>query len=71
MGALIYLMLTTGLIVFAGSSRTQTPELIWIIAFIGSFSDTISTNLLQKIIGTITPSEEAMSIPVSMHKKEE
>lgn len=53
MGLLTYLMLTAGLIVFAGSSSPQTPELIWIIAFVGSFSDTLAVNLLKKLVGGI------------------
>ncbi len=51
MGVLTYLMVIAGLIVFAGTANTQTPELIWIIAFIGSFSDNLSINLLQKLLG--------------------
>ena len=51
MGVLTYLMVTAGLIVFAGTANTQTPELLWIIAFVGSFSDNLSINLLQKILG--------------------
>ncbi|MGR9115818.1 MAG: hypothetical protein ACU85E_08630 [Gammaproteobacteria bacterium] len=51
MGVLTYLMVIAGLIVFAGTSSTQTPELLWIIAFVGSFSDDLSINLLQKILG--------------------
>jgi len=51
MGVLTYLMVTAGLIVFAGNANTQTPELLWIIAFVGSFSDNLSINLLQKVLG--------------------
>ncbi len=51
MGVLTYLMVTAGLIVFAGTANTQTPELLWIIAFVGSFSDNLSINLLQKVLG--------------------
>jgi hypothetical protein len=51
MGILTYLMVTAGLIVFAGSGQSKTPELLWVIAFIGSFSDNLSINLLHKIIG--------------------
>ena len=51
MGVLTYLMVIAGLIVFAGTANTQTPELIWIIAFVGSFSDSLSINLLQKLLG--------------------
>lgn len=51
MGVLTYLMVTAGLIVFAGTPNAQTPELLWIIAFVGSFSDSLSINLLQKILG--------------------
>jgi hypothetical protein len=51
MGVLSYLMVAAGLIVFTGNSSSQTPELIWVIAFAGSFSDSLSIDLLQKIIG--------------------
>jgi len=51
MGVLTYLMVTAGLIVFAGNANTQTPELLWIIAFVGSFSDNLSINLLQTVLG--------------------
>ena len=54
MGVLTYLMLISGLIVFAGNSTSiQTPQLLWVIAFIGSFSDTLSINLLQNILGDL------------------
>ena len=58
MGILTYLMVTAGLIVFAGSSQTRTPELLWVIAFVGSFSDTLSITLLQKMVGRFKPVEE-------------
>jgi hypothetical protein len=75
MGVLTYLMVTAGLLVFAGTSQTQTPELLWIIAFIGSFSDTLSITLLQKIVGTFQPveakgahSESSSSQPANLPK---
>ena len=51
MGVLAYLMVIAGLIVFAGKATPQTPELLWVISFVGSFSDTLSINLLQRILG--------------------
>lgn len=51
MGVLTYLMVVAGLIVFAGNANPQTPELLWVIAFVGSFSDTLSINLLEKLLG--------------------
>lgn len=57
MGLLTYLMLIAGLIVFAGDTSTQAPELIWVIAFIGGFSDTLSINLLQRLLGRFRPVE--------------
>lgn len=51
MGVMTYLMVVAGLIVFAGSPTTQTPELLWIIAFVGSFSDDLSVNLLRRVVG--------------------
>ena len=62
MGVMTYLMLTAWLIVFAGSSTTQTPELIWVIAFVGSFSDTLSVNLLQKVIGRFEPQAKSEEV---------
>lgn len=51
MGVLTYLMVIAGLIVFTGEADPETPELLWVIAFVGSFSDTLSINLLQRIVG--------------------
>lgn len=53
MGVLAYLLLRAGLIVFTGGQDTQTPELVWVIAFVGAFSDTLSVNLLQRVIGNV------------------
>jgi hypothetical protein len=61
MGVMTYLMLTTGLIVFVGPTEAatpQTPQLIWVIAFLGSFSDTLSINLLESILGKFPTKEE-------------
>ena len=55
MGVLTYLLLITGLIVFVGDTTTRTPELLWVIAFAGSFSDTLSINLLHKALGRFEP----------------
>lgn len=62
MGVLTYLMVVTGLIIFAGNTKTSTPELIWVIAFVGSFSDTLSINLLQKILGQFSPVENSNQV---------
>jgi hypothetical protein len=51
MGVLTYLMVVTGLLVFAGSVSPKSPELLQVLAFVGSFSDTLSINLLQRILG--------------------
>ena len=59
MGVLTYLMVIAGLIVFAGKADLQTPELIWVIAFGGSFSDTLSVTLLQKLLGRFEPVESS------------
>lgn len=53
MGVLTYLMVVAGLIVFAGNPNPRTPELLWVVAFVGSFSDTLSIVLLQKIMGRL------------------
>ncbi|MGC4086637.1 MAG: hypothetical protein QM756_01835 [Polyangiaceae bacterium] len=51
MGVMTFLMVKAGLIVFAGSSQAKTPELLWIIAFAGAFSDTLSVALLERVLG--------------------
>ncbi len=55
MGVLTYLMLKAGLLVFTGQGTAQAPELLWVIAFVGSFSDTLSINLLQRLLGRFEP----------------
>ena len=70
MGLLTYLMVITGLIVFAGNGNVQTPELLWIIAFIGSFSDTLSIGLLQKIVGKFQHSEPPSALPDKPDKQD-
>lgn len=57
MGVLTYLMVVAGLIVFAGIANPKAPELLWVIAFVGSFSDTLSINLLQKMLGKFESAE--------------
>jgi len=57
MGVLTYLLVTAGLVVFSGSAQTQVPELIWVIAFVGGFSDILSRSLLQGILGQFKPVE--------------
>jgi hypothetical protein len=51
MGLMTYLMVVTGLLVFTGGANPKSPELLWVIAFLGSFSDTLSINLLQRLLG--------------------
>jgi len=68
MGLLTYLMVTAGLIVFAGTSKAQTPELLWVIAFVGSFSDSLSVNLLQKIVGKFQAAEAGSANPSASEK---
>lgn len=62
MGVLTYLLVVAGLFVFGGIRETQTPQLIWVIAFVGSFSDTLSINLLQGILGRFRPVESPSSV---------
>lgn len=69
MGVLTYLMVTAGLIVFAGTANTQTPELLWVIAFVGSFSDNLSINLLQKILGKFEVEQEKPENQVAADEK--
>lgn len=59
MGVITYLMVIAGLIVFSGAATPRTPELLWVIAFVGSFSDTLSVNLLQRVLGRFVPLEGA------------
>jgi hypothetical protein len=54
-GVLMYLAVIAGLLVFVGASEPKTPELLWIIAFTGGFSDTLSVGLLQKLLGRFRP----------------
>jgi hypothetical protein len=51
MGTLTYMMVVAGLLVFAQEAQPKTPELLWVVAFIGSFSDTLSIKLLQRVLG--------------------
>lgn len=67
MGVLTYLIVVAGLLVFGGVRETQTPQLIWVIAFVGSFSDTLSINLLQGILGQFRRVES----PVGVKKPEQ
>jgi hypothetical protein len=54
MGVMTYLMLVAGLIIFAGKETAiQVPQLVWVLAFLGGFSDTLSMDLLDKISGKI------------------
>jgi hypothetical protein len=55
MGVVMYLMVIAGLLVLAGTREARTPELLWIIAFVGSFSDTLSINPLQRLLGRFRP----------------
>ena len=62
MGILTYLLLVAGLLVFAGQAEPQTPQLLWVIAFVGSFSDTLSVNLLQKVLGQFEPIDRGSEV---------
>lgn len=48
MGVLCYLMLAAGLLAMTGSTETQLPQLLWVVAFAGSFVDTLSERLLMR-----------------------
>jgi hypothetical protein len=61
MGVMTYLMLITGLIVFAGQDTVKVPQLVWVLAFLGGFSDTLSMDLLDKISGKISLPENQKS----------
>jgi hypothetical protein len=51
MGVILYLMVIAGLVVFAGTTEPKTEQLLWVIAFAGAFSDTVSIGLLEKTLG--------------------
>ena len=51
MGVMTYLLVVSGLIVFAKDGDPKTPELLWILAFAGAYSDTWAVGLLEKLLG--------------------
>jgi hypothetical protein len=55
MGAVIYLVVKSGLIVFGNipDPEVANPELLWIFAFVGGFSESITGRALRLIEGTI------------------
>ena len=70
MGVLIYLMLIAGLFVFADGTNPRTPKLLWVIAFVGGFSDGLFINLLQKLIGSFLPTESQATLDNQQEPKE-
>lgn len=56
MGAFIYLVVKSGLIVFGNMPNPQVanPELLWVFAFIGGFSESLTGNVLKLIEGSVT-----------------
>ena len=65
MGVMLYLLLVSGLIVFTGAADIKNPQLIWIIAFIGSFSQEFSFKLLEKLMGSLKVVEATPSTPTT------
>ncbi len=55
MGAFIYLVVKSGLIVFGNMPNPQVanPELLWVFAFIGGFSESLTGNVLRLIEGSV------------------
>lgn len=49
MGAVSFLLIKSGLLVFGGAKEVSTPELISVVAFIAAFSDKWSITLLDKL----------------------
>lgn len=56
MGAFIYLVVKSGLIVFGNTPNPEVanPELLWVFAFIGGFSESLTGKILKLIEGSIT-----------------
>lgn len=53
MGVMTYLMVKAGLLILSGESEPQAPELLWVIAFAGAFSDTLSITLMDRLTGRL------------------
>ena len=64
MGVLTYLLVAAGLVILVGSPTTQTPELLWVLAFVGGFSDTLSVKLLERIGGQVKPAQVEDDHPI-------
>lgn len=47
MGAAIYLIVKSGLLVFGNTKQIVNPELLWVLAFVGGFSESVSNRLLN------------------------
>jgi hypothetical protein len=73
MGAVIYLVVKSGLIVFGNIPNPQVanPELLWVFAFIGGFSEGITGRALQLIEGSLgeSPSTQGPPPQIEGHSK--
>lgn len=49
MGAVSFLLIQSGLLVFGGAKEVSSPELISVVAFIAAFSDKWSITVLDKL----------------------
>jgi hypothetical protein len=64
MGALAYLAAVSGLFILSGAMGTEPgssqarPELLWILSFLGGFSDRFFEGIIQKILGQINGTEK-------------
>lgn len=58
-GVLLYLVLQAGLTVLSAKSDSPEPqkELFYVLSFLGGFSDTLSVNMLERIMGQLSPTD--------------
>lgn len=57
MGAVIYLIISSGLLIFGGTETVINPQLLWLLAFVGGFSETATSKALSKIQAQISGEE--------------
>jgi serine/threonine protein kinase len=64
MGALAYLAVVSGIFILSGATGTISvttsarPELLWILAFLGGFSDRFFEGIIQRILGQFNEENE-------------
>lgn len=62
-GVLMYLVLRAGLIIITQADAKPRVELLYVLSYLGGLSDTLSINLLQRVMGHVnaSPAESPMS----------